>query len=185
MKGDSSSRELSALIDEYGSCVLNTAYLYLNDRQLAEDVFQEVFLKAYLKMDTFEARSSVKTWLIRITINQCKDTIKSPYKSRVNVGIDRLDDGCLIRQSAEQAAEENYENERLYRAVMSLEPKHRELILLRYYNELSLDEIASILRISNGAVRTRLSRVTAVLRKIYDQLDEQPVKKAAGGEVLL
>lgn len=185
MKGDSSSRELSALIDEYGSCVLNTAYLYLNDRQLAEDVFQEVFLKAYLKMDTFEARSSVKTWLIRITINQCKDTIKSAYKSRVNVGFDRLDGGCLICQSAEQAAEENYENERLYRAVMSLEPKHRELILLRYYNELSLDEIASILRISNGAVRTRLSRVTAVLRKIYDQLDEQPVKKAAGGEVLL
>jgi RNA polymerase sigma-70 factor (ECF subfamily) len=174
---DNFSGNLSALIDEYGSSVLNTAYLYLNDRQLAEDVFQEVFLKAYLKMDTFEFRSSVKTWLIRITINQCKDTIKSAYKRRVNIGLDNLDDS-LSSESAEQIAEENFESERLYRAVMSLEPKHRELILLRYYNQLSLDEIASVLHISNGAVRTRLSRVTAVLKKVYN---EQMIEKIASG----
>ena len=163
--GNMGSR-LSALIDEYGSCVLNTAYLYLNDRQLAEDVFQEVFIKAYLKMNTFEFRSSVKTWLIRITINQCKDVLKSAYKKRANIGFEDIDCASLCSGSVEETAEENIENEMLYRAVMSLKPQHRELILLRYYNELSLDEIASILNISNGAVRTRLSRVTAELKKI-------------------
>ncbi|HBT63034.1 MAG TPA: hypothetical protein DEB10_00025 [Ruminococcaceae bacterium] len=102
---------LSALIDEYGSSVLNTAYLYLNDKQLAEDVFQEVFLKAYLKMDTFEFRSSVKTWLIRITINQCKDAIKSAYKRKVSIGLDDIDS---TSESAEQAVEEHAESQRLY-----------------------------------------------------------------------
>lgn len=156
--------ELSALIDEYGSSVLNTAYLYLRDKQLAEDVFQEVFLKAYLKMDTFEFRSSVKTWLIRITINQCKDTIKSAYRKKVNIGLDGIDSAC---ESAEQTAEEHIESERLYGAVMSLQPKYREIILLRYYNELSLEEISSVLNLSNGAVRTRLSRTTSMLKRIF------------------
>ncbi len=154
--------ELSTLIDEYGSGVLNTAYLYLKDKQLAEDVFQEVFIKAYQKINTFEFRSSIKTWLIRITINQCKDMIKSAYRKKVHIGIDENEH---IIKSAEQVAEENIENEMLYSAVMSLQPKHREIIMLRYYNELSLDEIAEILQISNGAVRTRLSRTTALLKK--------------------
>lgn len=160
------NHELSRLIDEYGSSVLNTAYLYLNDKQLAEDVFQEVFIKAYLKMNTFEFRSSIKTWLIRITINQCKDTIKSAYRKRVNIGLDDIDSAC---ESAEQAAEEHIESERLYNAVMSLKPKYREIIMLRYYNELTLEEIASALNISNGAVRTRLSRTTSLLKKLYSE----------------
>jgi RNA polymerase sigma-70 factor (ECF subfamily) len=154
---------LSALIDEYGSSVLNTAYFYLKDKQLAEDVFQEVFLKAHLKINTFEFRSSIKTWLIRITINQCKDTVKSAYKKKVDIG---LEEAGLTSESAEEIAEEHFENEKLYSAVMSLNPKYREIIILRYFNDFSLDDISSVLNISNGAVRTRLSRTTTLLKKV-------------------
>ena len=160
------NNDLSTIMDEYGSNVLNTAYLYLKDKQLAEDVFQEVFLKAYLKMNTFEFRSSVKTWLIRITINQCKDAIKCAYKKKVDVGLKELD---CTSDSVETVAEENLENEMLYNTILSLEPKYREIVLLRYYNDLSLDEISEILHISNGAVRTRLSRTTALLKRVMTE----------------
>ncbi|HAN21981.1 MAG: hypothetical protein A2Y15_05605 [Clostridiales bacterium GWF2_36_10] len=155
--------ELSTLMDEYGNCVLNTAYLYVKDKQLAEDIFQEVFLKAYLKFNTFQARSSIKTWLIRITINLCKDNLKSTYKKKVTVG---LDDITATSESAEKAAVEHIESERLYIAVMSLKQNYREVILLRYYNQLTPEEISTVLNIHGGTVRTRLFRATSCLKKI-------------------
>ncbi|HAZ18553.1 MAG TPA: hypothetical protein DCY74_08470 [Clostridiales bacterium] len=160
-RGD--QRDLSALIDQYGNCVLHTAYHYLKEKQLAEDVFQNVFLAAYLKMDTFHGDSSIKTWLIRITINQCKDVLKSAYQKQVNVGLEEV---ACISESAEQIALENIENERLYQSVMALKPDYREVILLRYYHQLAPGEIAQVLQLSNGTIRTRLSRATATLRKI-------------------
>ena len=160
------NNELSTIMNEYGKNVLNTAFLYLKDKQLAEDVFQEVFLKAYLKINTFEFRSSVKTWLIRITINQCKDAIKCAYKKKVDIGLKDFD--CKS-DSVETVVEDNLENERLYNTVLSLEPQYREIVLLRYYNDLSLDEISEILHISNGAVRTRLSRTTALLKRVMTE----------------
>jgi len=155
--------KLSTLIEEYGNSVLNTAYLFVKDKQLAEDIFQEVFLKVYLKINTFEARSSIKTWLIRITINLCKDAIKCSYKKKVTVG---LDDVASTSNSAEEVAVEQIANERLYNTVMSLKPDFREVILLRYYNQLSPEEISAVLHISNGTVRTRLFRATSSLKKI-------------------
>lgn len=155
--------ELSTLIDEYGSCVLNTAYLYVKDKQLAEDIFQEVFLKAFLKMNAFEGRSTIKTWLIRITINLCKDTVKSAYKQKVTVGLEEV---AATSNSAENAVVEQVENEKLYQAVLSLKSEYSEVILLRYYNRLTPAEISEVLHISSASVRTRLFRATSALKKI-------------------
>lgn len=70
---DSPAYEIEALIREYGNDVLRTAYMYVKDIHTAEDIFQEVFIKVNQKLSTFEGNSSIKTWIIRITINACKD----------------------------------------------------------------------------------------------------------------
>ena len=75
-----SAYDIEALMREYGNDVLRTAYSYVNDRAAAEDCFQEVFIKAYKNLSGFRGESSVKTWLIRITINVCKDYLKSAYQ---------------------------------------------------------------------------------------------------------
>ena len=71
------------LIEDYGQDVLKIAYLYVKDQQLAEDIFQEVFYKVMKNYHKFEHLSSEKTWLIRITINTCKDLLRTSWLRRV------------------------------------------------------------------------------------------------------
>ena len=68
---------IEELIDLYGDAILRLCILYLGDRQLAEDAFQETFLKAWEKWDGFRGESSVKTWLTRIAVNTCRDMLRS------------------------------------------------------------------------------------------------------------
>lgn len=69
--------KLKWLMKTYGNDVIRIAYTYVKQKQLAEDVAQDVFLKCYEKMDSFRNESSYKTWLISITVNKCKDVLKS------------------------------------------------------------------------------------------------------------
>ncbi|HCM12115.1 MAG TPA: hypothetical protein DHW85_02920, partial [Lachnospiraceae bacterium] len=75
--------DIENLIRQYGNDVLRTAYMYVKDSHTAEDIFQEVFIKVNQKLSTFEGNSSIKTWIIRITINTCKDYLKSAWNRRV------------------------------------------------------------------------------------------------------
>ena len=75
--------DLESMMRTYGNDVLRTAYMYVKDIHTAEDIFQEVFIKADRNKEGFRGESSVKTWLIRITVNACKDYLKSAYNRRV------------------------------------------------------------------------------------------------------
>ena len=92
-KEKKSAYTLEELMREYGNDVLRMAYLYVKDIHTAEDIFQEVFLKVNQKLDTYEGRSSVKTWLLSITMNTCKDFLKSAYQKRVVPMFDYLEEG--------------------------------------------------------------------------------------------
>ncbi|WP_369385783.1 sigma-70 family RNA polymerase sigma factor [Mesobacillus boroniphilus] len=78
----SNKEKLSWLMDEYGDKIIRLAYTYVRSHQAAEDITQEVFLKCYEKMHLFRGDSSYKTWLYKITVNKCKDYLKSwSYKN--------------------------------------------------------------------------------------------------------
>ena len=77
--------DLESMMRTYGNDVLRTAYMYVKDIHTAEDIFQEVFIKADRNKEGFRGESSVKTWLIRITVNACKDYLKSAYHRRVTM----------------------------------------------------------------------------------------------------
>lgn len=137
--------------------LLRTCYLYLRDRQLAEDAVQETFLKAYRSLPAFRGDSSEKTWLMAIALNTCHDMRKSAWSRFVDRGVTPDD---LPSASVPFTMEE----EGLITQVMRLPPKLKEVTLLYYYQAMNVNEIAQALGISHSSVSERLNRARRKLR---------------------
>lgn len=146
--------DLERLIRDYGDSLLRMCLLYLHDYQLAEDAVQETLLKAYQKWSAFRGSSSEKTWLLSIAINVCRSQLRSSWHRRVTPQDTLPDIGY----------EQCFPDDTVCQAVAALRPKYREVILLFYYQELSVRETAAALSISERAVTVRLSRARAELK---------------------
>lgn len=160
---------LEALVDEYGDSVLQLAYLYLKDRSLAEDVFQEVFTRVYTRRHTFRGEASPKTWIYRITVNLCRDKLRSWALRRLVVAGEEL---ISLLAPPEPDVEERVlaeaESSALLEAVMALPVEFREVVLLYYYEEMETAEVAAALELSQGTVRSRLHRARARLKAMLE-----------------
>lgn len=154
---------IETLIREYGNDVLRTAYMYVKDSHLAEDIFQDVFIKVNQKLDTFKGNSSIKTWIIRITINTCKDYLKSAWNRRV-VPISEYEENTLSSTEDFAAVEKAEESKMIRDLIMDLPEKYKDVVLLVYYQEMTISEVASVLRIPEGTAKSRLSRAKDKLK---------------------
>lgn len=158
-------KKIEQLMNDYGNDVLRIAYLYLKDRHLAEDVFQEVFVKVYKNYNKFKNNSSEKTWIMSIAINTCRDMLRTSWFKKVFMFKDTDDD--LLKDAYEDVDEKvakKMEYEELLKEVMNLPLKYRELIILYYYEELSTMDISVALKMPEGTVRSRLFRARTILK---------------------
>ena len=161
---DIKKSNLDRLMREHGDGVFRLCYMYLNEYQLAEDALQDTFLRVYTKYDGFRHESSEKTWITRIAINVCKSFMRKKSFSEKPVDesefaqYETLEDASL-----EDIVFERERNSRLFKAVIKLDRIYKEVILLFYYRELKTNEIASILKIPEGTVKTRLMRARTIL----------------------
>ncbi len=150
---------LEQWITDYSDAVLRTCFVYLSDATLAEDAMQDTFLKAWRSMDTFEGRNgcSEKTWLLRIAINVCRSYARTKWFRHVD-----------LRQALESlpAAYQTIlpEDRTLFLDILRLNEKYKQVILLYYYQELTLEECAKALSISRSAAHHRLKKAQALLR---------------------
>lgn len=142
-------------VGRYQDVVYRIALHQFGVPQDAEDAVQEVFLRLYTAEKAFESDEHLRRWLIRVTINVCRDVLKSPWRKR-RVPLDALPD---------QPVFDKPEEEELYQAVMGLPEKYRTVLDLFYYEELSTKEIADLLGLRQSAVTTRLSRARDLLKK--------------------
>ena len=154
---------IETLMREYGNDVLRTAYSYVKDKFTAEDIFQEVFIKAYKSLDSFRNESSVKTWLIRITINAAKDYLKSAYNQKVVPMMDFKED-MLTSEDDFEEIENRDRDEQIRNTVMNLPEQYREVLLCVYYHDMSVAETAKSLNIAEGTVKSRLSRARDLMK---------------------
>ena len=156
------------LVDQYQESVLRTCFLYLCDKTLAEDATQETFLKVYRAMDSFRGESSEKTWVLKIAMHTCYDINHSGWFRIMNR---RVTPEMLPDQSSTAVIDHD---EELATAVMKLPRKLREVILLHYYQELNVNEIAVALGISHSSVSGRLKRGREKLKKLLEgrEIDE-------------
>ena len=144
---------VTRLMNEYGDSILRLCAMYLRDIPLAEDAAQETFLRAYRALDRFRGDSSPKTWLTRIAINVCNDL--SHKRRRQPLVLERIPDA---------ANNDSAPDDSVLTEVMALPEKYRAVILLYYYQELSVSEIAHVLRITRNSVSVRLNRAREMLR---------------------
>ncbi len=154
------SQWMEQFVRDYGDTVFRICFLCLKDYQLAEDAAQETFLRALISYETFEHQSSVKTWLVRIAVNCCRNIIRTRWFRLVCSGIEEG------REGSENSIEEWIERISISDAIRELAGNDREIILLFYYQGLSLKEIAAALGISENAANQRLYRARKRLKKI-------------------
>lgn len=161
-----SRKEIERLMEEYGSSLLRMSAIYLKDAFLAQDAVQETFLKAYRHFHNYRGESSEKTWLTAILINTCRDMMKTAYfrhKSRTDIDL-----------LSETPAEFCFPDNTVINEVMRLPQKYREVVLLRYYEEMKIKEVASALKLSVGKTRSRLNKANEILRgRLKEWYDEE------------
>ncbi|MBC2398081.1 sigma-70 family RNA polymerase sigma factor [Clostridium tetanomorphum] len=159
--------ELERLIEEYGNDVLKIAYLYLKSKDKAEDVFQEVFLKVYSNYDKLNNIKSEKSWIVSITINTCKDMLKSSWLKRI-IFLGEKEEECsfICEEDVEKKVLDKIYRKGVLKKIMDLPDKYKEPILLYYYEEFSTGEISEILKVPEGTIRSRLHRGRQLLKNI-------------------
>lgn len=153
---------LERLVAEHQTALVRMCCLCLGDASLAEDAAQETFLKAYRALDSFRGECDEKTWLMRIAINTCRDYHRTAWLRHV-------DRSTPLEALPEAGAEDAHSDGEIIRAVMALSRREREAVLLRYYQEMTIEEAAQALRISPSAVKQRLQRAN---RRLRDRLKE-------------
>jgi RNA polymerase sigma-70 factor, ECF subfamily len=166
-------RLIETLIDQYETPLTKLAYFYVQDWSTAQDICQEVFIKAYDALDQFNHQSSYKTWIYRITVNKCKDYKKSAYFRR-NTVVDKFHRffNKEIAATPEQELLQTEEKNSLSAHIFALPMKYREIILLYYYEEMTTAEISELLNVNSSTVRTRLDRGRQKLKTLLQGRDK-------------
>lgn len=161
--------EFEAIFYHYKDRVFKIAYLIMGNAQEAEDILQEVFIKVYRSGNTFRPeKGSLNTWLHRITVNQCisERRRKSPTSfSLETLKEEGFDVPEAFSKTPENLSMKQEESERVQQAMESLDRRHRTVLALRYFDDLSYDEIAQVLEIPLGTVKSRLNIAVKALRK--------------------
>ncbi len=159
----------AALFEQYKNLVYKTAYLMLGQAAEAEDVLQEVFVAVHRSLATYDPRKAAfTTWLHRITLNHCLNYRRGQRLHQVPL------EAADSTQAPEPQAESFDNLEPLRLAVQELSDKQRAVVVLRYYWELPYAEIARILDIPLGTVKSRLDLALKTLRRALEQPDREP-----------
>jgi RNA polymerase sigma factor, sigma-70 family len=160
---------LSDLMTAYGREVWNYAYSITRKREMADDITQEVFIKVFKNLHGFRSDASVKTWLLTITRNTAIDFQRSAFFRKVTLTDWVGETG--ERRSAEQEVMENMALNDMWKLVLQLPAKYREVIILYAHNQLSLKEIADMLDVTEGTVKSRMFHARKKLSKLKEKND--------------
>ena len=146
-------------LEDYAVDVLRLCYSYLGNRADAEDAMQETFLKAWRHRDQYEGRGSgnPKSWLLKIAANTCRDVLRKPWHQRIDHSVDI--DTLICKCAAPQ------EDRDLLLGITMLPPMYKNVVLLRYYQGMTLREIARQLHYSESCVIRRLNHAYGLLRQ--------------------
>ncbi|MBM7716201.1 RNA polymerase sigma factor SigW [Siminovitchia sp. FSL H7-0308] len=170
IKGDQEA--FGEIVEIYKDKIFSLCFRMLGNRHEAEDIAQEAFIRAYTNIESFQQNRKFSTWLYRIATNLCIDRIrkKKPdyFLDAEIAGTEGLTLYSQLPSSGKtpDAAVETLEiQEIVQREIMRLPDKYRSVIVLRYIDDLSLNEIAEVLELPLGTVKTRIHRGREALRK--------------------
>jgi len=168
-EGDTSSFDL--LVKQYYALVYNSAYRIMGNREQAADATQQAFIRAFRSLKSFRGEATFSTWLYRIVTNVCLDQMRQQPHGLV--GLTFTDDEGEQQQRPLPAADADpsdttiqHQRQRLvHEALGQLAPQHRIVLVLYDLNGLSYEEIAAILQVPLGTVKSRLNRARHALKE--------------------
>lgn len=162
VKDPDNNREerLTRMVEQHQSALLTICYAYLHEREMAEDAVQETFLKAYKALDSFRGDCKEKTWLTSIAINVCRNMRRSTWFVRMNRSITPEDIPVAAWDHFNQDAAD------LAAAIQQLPTKLKEVILLYYYQEMTMDEIARIVGVTPSMISKRMKKAHSKLQGV-------------------
>lgn len=156
-----SNEQFTCLAETYIDTVFRVALNYLKSSADADDVTQNVFLKLFREKKPFESEAHVKHWLIRVTVNECKNLVRSKWWKA-----ESFEDYASTLTFDEPGHSD------LFYAVMALPKKYRLPIYLHHYEGYSTEEVAELLKLPRGTVCTQLKRGRELLKKTLTEVDE-------------
>jgi len=181
---DGSEQAYEALLLRFQQPVYNLALRLLNDPSDASDVAQEVFLKVFRNIGHFRGQSSLKTWIFRITINEAHNQRRWFFRHRQReVGLEDRDDdsgypGETLTSGGQSPYDYVFDQERqelIAAALARINPAFRAAVILRDITDLSYEEVAEVLQISLGTVKSRILRGREALRQeLQKKMQSQP-----------
>lgn len=149
-----SEQDVNTTIDQYTDTIARLCMVYLKNPADSEDISQTVFLKYALCDTVFESEEHKKAWLIRVTVNACRDLLKSFFHSRT-VSLDTL---------LQCPAETTDSSREVLEAVLALPKQYREVIYLHYYEGYTAPEIGQLLKKNTNTIYTLLRRAKEILK---------------------
>lgn len=155
--------EYNSCVDKYLKMVYRISFHYFGNREDAEDVSQDVFLKLYSHNTKFESEEELKAWLIRVTTNTCHSYFRNPFRKR-KTEIDEKEIENIVGSSSSE--QEIINRKVVMDAVMSLSERYRIVVYLYYYEEYSICQISNTLNIKETTIQTRLSRAREKLKSV-------------------
>ena len=171
-----SAEAFEQLVVKYQTPIYRLCLRMTGNPEDAADLTQESFLKAWRALDTFRFGSGFSTWLFRLASNTCLDHLRAQKRRPVlplpledNDGAEMTLDPPDSAPPPEEALLASEEHERLNKALAQLDPQQRHILTLRVVNDLSYTEIADILEIKEGTVKSRIARARDALRKKYQK----------------
>lgn len=155
--------EYNTYIEKYLKMVYRISFHYFGNKEDAEDVSQDVFVKLYGGNINPESEEELKAWLIRVTTNACHNYFRNPFRKRKT----EIDEKELENIIGTSSSEQEIVNRKVVMdAVMSLPEHYRIIVYLFYYEEYSIGQISKILKIKETTIQTRLSRARGKLKTV-------------------
>ncbi len=161
----------SVLVDRYKVRLFNLIYRMLSNREEAEDILQETFLRVFREKESYDPTYAFSTWIYTIALNLCRNELKRKKRFKF-FGIDLVKNDR--RYAVEGVTNKNCLSSTLEKAIASLPIKYRTVFLLREVNQLSYEEMSQSLDIPLGTVKSRVNRARLMLRKkLTPKIEEQ------------
>ena len=148
------------LVHLYKDTIFRLAYSYTKNHFDADDVTQNVLLQLYKTDKVFQSETHLKNWLVRVTVNYCKNLFRAPWRKHEN-----------LEDYANTLAFDEEESRDLFCLVMGLDKKYRVTLMLHYYDGYSIREIARIMDVPEKTVSTRLARGRKILKELITEED--------------
>ncbi len=148
---------LDQIMDAYSRNVYLLAYSYIKDKSMAEDISQDVFIKVYHQLTQFRGEAALSSWIYRITVNRAKDILRRRKLAQLKYPLKYFEKEQET-ESTETTYEKQNQKEQVLAAVLSLPVKYREVLVLFYFHDQSVETISTALKEKENTVKTRLAR---------------------------